>query len=146
MKTIYTAGYTGMTVEQLEGMMARLEGRPLLVDVRFSPRSRNPAWAGSNLRARFGADYLHVNALGNRNYRGGGPIELVDADEGARVVGPILKDRPVVLLCACKDHRECHRKDAAEALAERLGAEVRHLYPAGGKGGGGATGFFPGWA
>src|SRR5207237_906275 len=67
-KTIYTAGYQGMTHDDLEGLLARPSGRALLVDVRFSPRSRAPHWSGSALARRFGADYLHLPALGNRNY------------------------------------------------------------------------------
>jgi uncharacterized protein (DUF488 family) len=125
MKIIYTYGYTGASVATLGAILARTGA--LLVDVRFSPASRNPEWSGSRLRATFGEEYLHLKALGNANYRNGGPIELVDLEGAAKRLRPILEGRSVVLLCACKDHAVCHRTVAAVRLAGLLGAKVEHL-------------------
>jgi uncharacterized protein (DUF488 family) len=124
--TVYTIGYSGTTPEGLAARLAEMDGRPLLVDVRFSPRSRVPHRSGSALARRFGADYLHVAALGNRNFKGG-PIDLADPEAGVAALAPILAARSVVLLCACKSHEGCHRSDAATLLAARLGARVEHL-------------------
>jgi uncharacterized protein (DUF488 family) len=122
---IYTFGYAGRRAEDLERIV--YEHHAMLVDIRFSPRSRAPEWSGAALCRRFGQDYLHLRALGNRNYRGEGPVELVDPAAAVEILRPILERQPVILLCVCRDHRTCHRSDAARELAERLGAQVKHL-------------------
>jgi uncharacterized protein (DUF488 family) len=128
MHTIYTIGYSGWKPEQLRDTIHALGA--VLVDVRFSPRSRQPQWAGGNLAKLVGAgSYRHLKALGNENYKNGGPIKLVDTQAGVAALAPILAERPVVLLCGCKDHHTCHRTTAAHALATALGAQVEHLYP-----------------
>jgi site-specific DNA recombinase len=128
MTTIYTIGYTGTRPEQLAATVHKLGA--FLLDIRYNPRSRVPQWQGAAVRRLVGeANYKHARELGNANYRNGGPIELADPDAAVPVVRAILAVRPVVLLCACKDWRICHRREAAEFLAERLGAAVEHLSP-----------------
>lgn len=128
MHTLYTIGYSGWKPEQLACVISSLNA--MLVDIRFSPRSRVPQWNGGRLATLVGPEsYLHLKALGNANYKNGGPVELVAVHAGIASVADILCTRPVVLLCGCKDHATCHRTNAAEAIAEALGCEVQHLYP-----------------
>ena len=127
MTTIFTLGYTGTKPEQIKALAARLHA--VVVDVRFSPRSRVPQWAEANLKALLGKQYMHVKDLGNVNYRGDGPMKLLDPGKAAITLGPILKQQSVILLCACKDVETCHRKKAAEYLAEAFSLPVVHLGP-----------------
>jgi site-specific DNA recombinase len=123
---IYTWGYGARRPSDLVRYV-ELYGATV-VDVRYSPASRNPSWAGKRVRELVGANrYLHVRALGNTNYNNDGPIVLADAEAGIEQVRPLLERGPVILMCACHDHRGCHRSTVAEALSAALGALVEHL-------------------
>ena len=74
MYQLYTFGYGGRRPDQLRTLAVRLDG--VLVDIRFSPRSRIPDWSAGRLRKVLGERYRHLPALGNRNYKGG-PIHCV---------------------------------------------------------------------
>jgi uncharacterized protein (DUF488 family) len=97
----------------------------VVVDIRFSPRSRNPHWTAGRLTSLLGERYRHLAVLGNRNYKGG-PIEFVDLEEGVVKVGELLREQPVILLCVCADVERCHRLPAAEAIAARYGVTITH--------------------
>ncbi len=118
--TVFTAGYTGRTVAQLLEAAQTLNAD--VMDIRFSPRSRNPVWSGSRLAESLGDRYRHLRAFGNANYKeleGPGTV-LVDAEEGVRAVRSTLESgRNVILLCACKDPAGCHRTDVAALLRSR---------------------------
>lgn len=136
MHTIYTIGYTGWKPEQLKAKVDELGA--MLVDIRYSPRSRRPEWSREALRGLWGQNWerscLHLVALGNRNYKNGGAIELAAPEVGVKALAPVLQQRPIVLLCACRDADLCHRSVASAFLSERLGdVEVVDLYPAGGR-------------
>ena len=127
MKTVYTFGYGGKTPQELANTAASLGA--VVVDIRFSPRSRRPEWNGGQLRdflAGQGVRYAHAKPLGNENYKGG-PIKLYQPDLGVKVVQALLDTQPVLLLCACREVATCHRLTAAELLQERLGVNVVHL-------------------
>ena len=126
--TIYTLGYSGWTVDEIAACMERLDA--VAVDVRMSPRSRNPAFSGKRLRESLGDRYRHVRGFGNINYRGG---EIVLQDWAGwlqETLAIISAGRSVVLMCACEDVAVCHRKVVAERLAALEGADVVHLTPA----------------
>jgi len=126
--TIYTLGYSGWSADDVASLLDRLDA--VLVDVRMSPRSRNPAFSGRRLAERLGDRYRHVRGLGNTNYRGG-EIVLHDWDGGLKELQALTSGgRAVVLMCACADVNVCHRKVVAERLAELWSAEVVHLTPA----------------
>ncbi len=126
--TIYTLGYSGWTVDEIAACLERLDA--VAVDVRMSPRSRNPAYSGKRLRESLGDRYRHIRGFGNINYRGG-EIVLHDWAGGLEEVLAILSTgRSVVLMCACADLNVCHRKVVAERLAGLEGADVIHLTPA----------------
>lgn len=126
MHAIYTIGYSGWKPEQLAAKVEELGA--LLVDVRFSPRSRVPQWTKKSLCELVGAEnYVHCKNLGNENYKSGGPIKLLNPDAAIASLRDV--QRPLILLCGCKDHTICHRADAATVLAEAFGVAVTHLYP-----------------
>lgn len=127
MHTIYTAGYSGWTPEQLQ--VAVIERGATLLDIRYRALSRRPEWRREAITAWLGVLYVPMPALGNKNYKNGGPIELAAPEQSLRLIGPLLNARPIVLLCACRDWRNCHRLVAAEYLAAQLGAPVEHLEP-----------------
>ena len=66
MYQLYTFGYSDRRPDQLRTLAERLDG--VVVDIRFSPRSRIPAWTGGRLRKLLGERYRHLLALGNQNY------------------------------------------------------------------------------
>lgn len=129
MNTIFTAGYTGSTPEDLWSYAHALKA--LIVDVRLSARSRVPHWNGARLEARLGStDYWHMPEFGNLHYKTpGAPIVLNDPDAGLAAMLPVLAVQPVILLCGCayKARATCHRLVVADLLAEATGASVVHL-------------------
>ncbi len=135
---VYTAGYSAWEPEQLFSVARSLEA--VIVDVRLSPRSRDPRWRLSKLAAMGGDDYLWVPELGNTNYREeDAPVRLSNVEDGVEKVRAVVeKGRSPVLLCACRRHVGCHRTDAAAAVAEALGMKVKHLYPQSSRSGGGS--------
>lgn len=128
MNLLATYGYTGGTVADLQAYRA---AGAWIADVRYSPRSRVVQWRGEELANVLGARYVQLGfLLGNRNYRSGGPIQIVDLENGLPILRDLLKARPVVLLCACEHAAGCHRKVIADAAVARWPElVVRHLKP-----------------
>jgi uncharacterized protein (DUF488 family) len=125
---VFTLGDSGWTPE---GIRAVLDARDaILVDVRLSPRSRMPQWSRSRLQNLLGDRYAHVRAFGNLNYKGdlGTDVMLEDAEAGiAQARELAASGRALVVMCGCKDHRECHRSDVAALLAQAMGLEIEHI-------------------
>jgi uncharacterized protein (DUF488 family) len=125
---LYTVGYATWTLDaltrQIEGLHA------LLLDIRYSPNSRQPQWRRRALAAHFGERYVHVQALGNVNYRGGEML-ISDYDAGKPLVQSFLAaGRNVILMCACARVAQCHRHSVAHRLEEDLGlGPTEHLQP-----------------
>lgn len=113
-RQVYTIGYTGRKPEEVKRIVRDMDA--VLFDIRFSPRSRIPQWAGSNVSALVGVgNYRHVKALGNANYKGDGPVELVNYPAGLAAI--LASTRPVILMCACGNPATCHRTVVAHMLA-----------------------------
>ena len=125
--TIYTLGYVGWKMEEIEAVVKRLDA--ILVDVRMVPRSRAPIWNGSTLHKRLGDRYVWLRELGNRNYKGTvDQIEIADFPAGATKLQAIAATgRAIILLCGCPDVATCHRKVLAEWLAQAWKAGIVHL-------------------
>lgn len=123
---IYTTGYgRWKDPDAFTATVRRLDARVL--DIRLKPWSRDPRWRAAAILSRLGRDrYTGVPALGNVNYRGGGPIEIRDLERGLAVVLENERRGPVILLCACSEPSRCHRRAVAEALIGR-GFEVAEL-------------------
>lgn len=126
MNKIFTLGYQSSSPQDVTRYMRALGS--MLVDIRYAPYSKDLRWRQPTLRALVGPErYLWLQTLGNVNYKNGGEIKLFNAHEGARRLRPVLERMPIVLLCVCWSYENCHRKVAAEFLAEHLGATVEHL-------------------
>lgn len=129
---VYLFGYAGYTSAQLEKAANALGA--VVVDIRFSSRSRNPQWSGLTLWRLFGDErYLHVPQLGNVNYKNGGEIKIFNLDLGVRRMCRFMEERgaaAAILVCGCKDAAGCHRTVVGDAL-RAMGYEVQELAEAG---------------
>lgn len=125
---VFTAGYSGITPDELA--KAALVLRAVVVDIRYSPRSRRPEWAKDNLARALherGVSYLHERGLGNVNFNNCGPIRLLDLAGAVERLRPILAERSIILLCVCADVGKYHRTPAIRGLAAAIRCEVVHL-------------------
>ena len=124
---IYTFGYQGQQVAALAAEVERVQG--VVVDVRYSPYSRNQQWAKKRLQVSFPDRYIHLQELGNLHYKANKPIKIADMVTGAAKVGAIVAAGfAPILLCVCKDVRHCHRLVVGRELVRRgLAAELVHL-------------------
>lgn len=114
-KIVYTMGYSGRKMGEVEELVEEHEA--VLLDIRYSPFSRNPTWSRKSFERTFERRYQHVPALGNVNYKGDGPIQIQDFDAGLEIIE--RSGRPVILMCACRDYTTCHRRVIAERLRAR---------------------------
>ena len=121
-KEIYTIGYVGRTPEEIKAIVDDLGA--CLVDIRYSPRSRQPQWSRKQLLALLGEKYLHLREWGNAAYKTGGPIQISDFEAGRAVIDRL--EAPAILMCACSDATTCHRSVVAEQL-RRLGYRCREI-------------------
>lgn len=126
-RTIYTLGYTGMKPDAILDVAEALDA--YIVDTRISPRSRARHWNGGVMVKNWGARYVHLEALGNLHYKTPGEIVIKDLETGLDQLAELLSERSVILLCACADHRQCHRTTVANAAADRFNLPVVHLSP-----------------
>jgi|SRR5882762_1523488 len=126
--TLETIGYTEPDAQsRIEAFLAQDRARHILMDIRYSPRSRwLPQYNRSALYNRYGVQYAHCSVLGNLNYRPedrAKGIEIADPEQGiARVVNLLKNDCSLMLLCACKDYEQCHRKIVYELIMQEIAA------------------------
>lgn len=121
---VFLFGYEGRQPSDLLAACQRFDAK--LVDVRYSPRSRNAAWSGRSLAALFGDRYVWCQAFGNVLYKSKDDVQLNDPERGVAEVAALLETQSVVLLCVCPTIA-CHRTVAARLLRERLGVESVEL-------------------
>ncbi len=125
MNKIYTIGYSG--ISQADLVKAIQTQNLKLVDIRFRAGSRIREWNKSKLIEALGERYEHLREFGNANYRSNtAEVKLLDAEAGIERATALLEAQSIVLMCACKDVETCHRKVAADLLAEATGSEVVH--------------------
>lgn len=117
----YTTGYTDKKVADLPSLLENLDA--VLVDIRFSTNSRQIVWTKNYLSLLLKRRYQHVPQLGNRAFREG-KIQIQNLELGIRLITSL--DYNAVLLCACKNLRECHRFVVMTELQKR-GLEVAEL-------------------
>lgn len=109
---VHLVGYSGREPQWLLSAAVRLDA--VVFDIRYSPRSRVPAWSRKRLADLFGDRYQHVPAWGNLHYRGDGPIQIADFAAGLAAFD--AEHRPVVLMCVCKETAGCHREVVAKLI------------------------------
>ncbi len=110
---VYGIGYSGRTMDDIRRIIEDLDA--YLVDIRFAPYSRSPDFRKQALERTLGTRYVYLRALGNRNYRGSGPADLVDYAAGRMALA--MLDKPALLMCMCKDPATCHRTVVLQKLA-----------------------------
>jgi hypothetical protein len=116
---VYCTGYLGdrvphgtSKVKRFKQMVEEMDA--ILFDIRYSPNSVAPCWRRPFLEELLGERYRHVPSLGNRNYRNGGEISIVDLPAGIQQV--LTSPKTPVLMCGCESASECHRMVIAQAL------------------------------
>ena len=117
----FTTGYTGKAVEQLPALLDFHEA--VLTDIRFAPVSRHLEWRKDYLKLLLKNRYRHVSQLGNRLYRSGG-IQIHNLEIGIRLIESW--EINVVLMCACENLENCHRRVVKNEL-ERRGYEIEEI-------------------
>jgi uncharacterized protein (DUF488 family) len=145
MTPVATIGYEDATVKRFLAALRDAEVE-LVVDVRALASSRRPGFAKTALAANLsgaGIEYVHLRGLGTpaegrAAARAGRhdemrtvfaehlatPAAQTDLETLATLVS---SGRRVCLLCLEADPTHCHRSLVADALAERVPVEVRHL-------------------
>lgn len=118
----FTTGYTGKQVEQLPALLDKTDA--VLADIRFAPTSRHLQWTRNYLSLMLKNRYRHVAALGNRNYKTHDRIQIHNLEIGIRLIESW--DANVILMCACAELENCHRRVVKNEL-ERRGREVREI-------------------
>lgn len=121
--TLYTIGYAHPDALADVTRLMQQEWI-ILLDVRLSPRSRwQPAWNRRVLATTYGLRYQWDKRLGNLNYqhREQG-IQLADGhlDAVQEAAALLSIGTSLILLCACKDARTCHRNMIAKLLQDAL--------------------------
>ena len=122
--TIYFWGYTGHKPTDLQELVAETGAE--VVDARTSPYSRNPTWNQSRLLCLTGVQYHHMPALGNPNYKNGGPLAIKDMATGIEFIDAL--DCPIIIMCMCKDADECHTS-LIQAELDRRGYTTKQMRP-----------------
>ena len=145
MPPLATIGYESATVRRFLATLTEAKVE-LLVDVRALASSRRPGFAKTALTANLegaGIGYLHLRSLGTpaegrAAARAGRHVEMhavfaghlatPAARDGLATLADLVRSgRRVCLLCFEADPAHCHRSLVADALAEHVAVEVRHL-------------------
>ena len=126
LKEIYTFGYGNCTsIEPLLFLVNKYK-IDLIVDVRARPRAWTPRWSAPYLSKQLGNKYTSITELGNTSGNAKWiPPDLEEANKKMIELCKMLSS--VVLVCAEKDYRQCHRTEVAEKLSALTCATVRHL-------------------
>jgi len=126
MNDVFAFGYAGRKLPTLVQNIKDADA--VLVDIRYSPRSRVPTWTRRNLEEAFGDRYVWAgDTLGNVLYRTTA-IQIVDAVTGMELLLSIAEKNPVALMCVCERESECHRRVIVAEL-EKFGLRVFHHPP-----------------
>lgn len=105
MQKIFTTGYTGKNINDLKPMLEALDA--ILIDIRFVPSSRIMHWQKVYLKALLGNRYRHVQNLGNRTFKEN-KVTVQNLQLGLETIFNLNKN--VVLMCACENSENCHRR------------------------------------
>lgn len=118
---IFTTGYTGKNINDLKPMIEALDA--MLIDVRFAAFSQVFHWRKVYLKVLLGENYRHVPNLGNRTFKED-KVTIQNLKLGLETV--LHLDRNCVLMCACENVENCHRRMIVEELA-KTGIETVEL-------------------
>ena len=128
---LYTIGYGD---RQPAEFFAMLPEECTLIDVRRRPSGRwHYGYGRDALTRRYGRRYLSWPALGNATEDPNRWIPALGITAARDCLDALLSlgehsNSPIVLMCAERDYRYCHRRFIAEELAALVpGLEVIHL-------------------
>lgn len=144
-----TIGYEGATLDDFLATL-REAAITILIDVRQVPMSRRPGFSKVRLREAVeaaGIRYVHLVALGDpkagRDAARQGRIaefrqifsrhlRTAEAQADLQTAAGLAQQGGACLLCYERQPEFCHRSIVADALAEAIGFDVRHLGVRGG--------------
>jgi hypothetical protein len=101
MPLIYTIGYQGRSFEDIRAHVLKLDA--VLVDIRYAPYSPRLEFRRAALAQALERRYCWMQTLGNRAYKSGGPVEVVDYPAGRAILAAL--DKPAILMCACGNYQ-----------------------------------------
>ena len=122
--TLFLIGYGNQVPDEFLDRLGMAGSNGCLVlDVRARRRSWAWSYTGPQTELvinKFGHDYIWLYELGNTG--NGRKVQLVNEPWGMLALEALLRKskQPVVLMCAERLSRNCHRRVVAERLAERL--------------------------
>ncbi|MGH2481066.1 MAG: DUF488 domain-containing protein, partial [Ktedonobacteraceae bacterium] len=119
LRDIYHIGYRSPSA--LEMIDQALEENPslMIVDIRYTPTSRNPAWTQDTLQERYQNHYTWLRDLGNINHHADRPIQLADPNSGITQFMHLLQQHSLIILCGCPEYETCHRKHVIELYEQK---------------------------
>ena len=136
---VFTIGYGGRGKDDFLKLL-KSNGVKTVVDIRLRPdRASMGIWVKAKTPDKGIESWLEAAGIGYRSLIELGNVFLDFPDWQDRYrqlldsAGELLTDRlksvpgPICLLCAEKRVAECHRRQVAEYLADRMGAQIQHL-------------------
>lgn len=144
MKTLYTIGYEGSSIDDFVATLLAANV-DTLVDVRELPASRRKGFSKNALATALeeaGIDYVHIKGLGDPKEgrdaaRAGeyGKFEKIFlkhmqseiAKSGLELAVSIAQQHTACLMCYERDHKYCHRKYVAESMSTIIDLNATHL-------------------
>lgn len=128
MSELLTIGYAEPGAQERIDAFLRENHTGALIDIRLSPRSRwHPAFTRSVLASKYPEQYIWMPEFGNLNYKPEDRekgIEIAAPETGLARILYLLNDplceHPLMLMCACKDYEQCHRKVVYELVMAEL--------------------------
>jgi hypothetical protein len=116
MMKVYPCGYSVHNAQ----IAALMDADPalLLIDLRKNPDSFMAAWKRPYLVETYGERYgWFGETLGNRHYKTGGPIKLVNPEPGIAYLADLLHQGYNLLpFCGCASYELCHRRQVIDLL------------------------------
>lgn len=128
---IFTFGYGNRT--NYDDLLAALEEHniSMLIDIRVKPKGWSAIWSAPKLSdfcESVGITYSSKKALGNTS---GNSNWVPPSDEDAAIalseVCDLSSEHNILLMCAEKDYKRCHRTAVSLHIQEQTGREVLHL-------------------
>ncbi len=102
-----------------------------VVDVRFRPRAWSRKWYGDQVEklcVSKNIKYISKPALGNTSGNAKWePPDKKEAQKSLQEVAKLAVNGNILLMCAEKDWRRCHRTEVAEKLEELIQISIQHL-------------------
>ena len=123
---LYTAGYKNWFDEDFYEKVEELDA--YVIDVRLVPYAYFPYWRKEYISKALKEKYIHIKALGNKNYKNSQlPMEIYDISKLSIVIDMLKEGKNCVLFCACEECEKCHRKILVDKICEQLNMDFEEL-------------------